>query len=175
VWHTIEIAEQSAEGVLADPTDLALAQETAERLFGWEHWLGYALLSTARASAWEAADQTMLGVDMCIADELPPAAESTQPRLAERLDEPSYEAGLLRCSFGPLPFRSILFQPSWRTTTIMRLAEGIYEARDFGGLPILADALEDVGCTNADILNHCRQPSEHVRGCWVLDLVSNRA
>ena len=38
-------------------------------------------------------------------------------------------------------------------------------------LAILADALEDAGCDNADILNHCRQPGEHVRGCWVVDLV----
>lgn len=35
----------------------------------------------------------------------------------------------------------------------------------------IADALEDAGCDNADILNHCRQPGEHVRGCWVVDLV----
>jgi hypothetical protein len=36
---------------------------------------------------------------------------------------------------------------------------------------VLADALERVGCTNPDILNHCRQPREHVRGCWVVDLI----
>jgi hypothetical protein len=41
-------------------------------------------------------------------------------------------------------------------------------------MPILADALEDAGCDNADILNHCRQPGEHVRGCWVVDLVLGR-
>jgi hypothetical protein len=38
-------------------------------------------------------------------------------------------------------------------------------------LAVLADALEDAGCDNAEILDHCHQPSEHVRGCWVLDLV----
>jgi hypothetical protein len=38
-------------------------------------------------------------------------------------------------------------------------------------MPILADALEEAGCTNVDILNHCRQPGEHVRGCWVIDLL----
>jgi hypothetical protein len=41
----------------------------------------------------------------------------------------------------------------------------------FDRLPILADALEDAGCDNANILNHCRQPGVHVRGCWVVDLV----
>ncbi len=45
----------------------------------------------------------------------------------------------------------------------------MYE-RAFDRMPILTDALEEVGCTDTEILNHCRQPSEHVRGCWVLDL-----
>jgi hypothetical protein len=40
--------------------------------------------------------------------------------------------------------------------------------------PILADALEDAGCTNQDMLEHCRQPGEHVRGCWVVDLLLNK-
>jgi hypothetical protein len=41
-------------------------------------------------------------------------------------------------------------------------------------LPILADALEDAGCTNADVLNHCRQPAEHGRGCWPVDLILSK-
>ena len=49
------------------------------------------------------------------------------------------------------------------TPTVKLLAEAIYEERAFDRLPILADALEDAGCTVADILNHCRQPGEHVR------------
>jgi hypothetical protein len=55
--------------------------------------------------------------------------------------------------------------------TVIALAEAIYDERAFDRLPILADALEEAGCTNADILNHCRQPGEHVRGCWVVDLI----
>jgi hypothetical protein len=51
------------------------------------------------------------------------------------------------------------------------LAQGIYEEQAWDRLPILADALEESGCTSADILNHCRQPGEHVRGCWVIDLI----
>ena len=34
-----------------------------------------------------------------------------------------------------------------------------------------ADALEEAGCDNIDILLHCREPGTHVRGCWVVDLV----
>jgi hypothetical protein len=51
------------------------------------------------------------------------------------------------------------------------LAQAIYDDRAFDRLPILADALEEAGCTDADILNHCRRPGEHVRGCWAIDLV----
>jgi hypothetical protein len=70
---------------------------------------------------------------------------------------------------------SLLTSPTlahtWRTSNVTALAQAIYCDRAFDRLPILADALEDAGCDNADILNHCRQPGEHVRGCWVVDLV----
>jgi len=77
---------------------------------------------------------------------------------------------LLRDIFGN-PFRPVAFDPAWRTATATSLAEAIYADRAFDRLPILADALEDAGCTSADVLEHCRQPGEHVRGCWVVDLV----
>ncbi|MBL8797494.1 MAG: hypothetical protein JNM56_26575 [Planctomycetia bacterium] len=69
------------------------------------------------------------------------------------------------------PLRPISADPSWQTETVSSLATAIYDERAFDRLPILADALEDAGCDNADMLNHCRQPGEHVRGCWVVDLV----
>ena len=47
----------------------------------------------------------------------------------------------------------------------------MYDARDFGNLPVLADALQDAGCELPDVLNPCREPGPHVRGCWVVDLV----
>jgi hypothetical protein len=52
-----------------------------------------------------------------------------------------------------------------------KLARSIYEGRAFGGLPVLADALEGAGCADAALLGHCRQPGEHVRGCWAVDLL----
>ena len=61
--------------------------------------------------------------------------------------------------------------PNWLTPTVQSIAAAIYEDRTFDRLPILADALEEAGCTNADVLLHCRRPGEHVRGCWVVDLV----
>jgi hypothetical protein len=38
-------------------------------------------------------------------------------------------------------------------------------------VPILADALEDAGCTDEAILAHCRGPGPHVQGCWLVDLI----
>jgi hypothetical protein len=59
----------------------------------------------------------------------------------------------------------------WREGAVVKIAQAIYNARAFERLPILADAPEDAGCDNADLLRHCREPGEHVRGCWVVDLL----
>jgi hypothetical protein len=80
------------------------------------------------------------------------------------------QANLLRDIFGN-PFRPATFDPAWRTPTVVALARGMYESRDFGAMPILADALQDAGCDNEEVLSHCRGPGPHVRGCWVVDLV----
>ena len=77
---------------------------------------------------------------------------------------------LLRCVVGN-PFRPVMFDPEWRTSTVFALAEGIYAERAFDRLPILADALEEAGCDHAEMLSHCRGPAPHARGCWVVDLV----
>ncbi|WP_439625550.1 hypothetical protein [Gemmata sp.] len=81
---------------------------------------------------------------------------------------------LLHDVLGPLPFRSVASSPEWRTSTAVALAQGMYESRDFGAMPILADALQDAGCDSDDVLNHCRGPGPHVRGCWVVDLVLDK-
>jgi hypothetical protein len=69
------------------------------------------------------------------------------------------------------PYRPVRFHPAWRTSNVTALATSIYDERAFDRLPILADALEDVGCDNGDVLNHCREGSVHVLGCWPIDLV----
>ncbi|MFO0821747.1 MAG: hypothetical protein U0792_01285 [Gemmataceae bacterium] len=92
-------------------------------------------------------------------------------------DEPEWQ-GIVRFAhdiFGN-PFRPVAFDPAWRSDTAVSLAKQMYESRDFDAMPILADALQDAGCDNADILNHCRDPQQtHVRGCWVVDLVLNKS
>lgn len=82
--------------------------------------------------------------------------------------EQAIQADLLRDIFEN-PFRPTALDPSWLTSTVIALARQIYESRESSALPILADALQDAGCNNEDILNHCRQQGVHVRGCWVVD------
>lgn len=77
---------------------------------------------------------------------------------------------LLRDIFGN-PFRLARTNAAWLTPTVVRLSQSIYDDRAFDRMPKLADALEEAGCTDADILAHCRQAGPHVRGCWVIDLL----
>jgi hypothetical protein len=88
---------------------------------------------------------------------------------AERKRQAAYVRDIFVNPFHPVALDRAWL--AWRDGTIPKLAQGIYDDRAFDRLPILADALEEAGCTNADILRHCREPGEHVRGCWVLDLL----
>jgi hypothetical protein len=88
---------------------------------------------------------------------------------------------LLREVFGN-PFRPARIDWLWRTPDVIALANAAYECRDLptgtldrAHLGILADALEEAGCTEQAILNHLRGPDRHVRGCWALDLVRSVA
>jgi hypothetical protein len=101
-------------------------------------------------------------------DQYVPAEEGGREKEYRRLSD------TLRDIFGPLPFHTVTIDPAWlrwNHGTVPTLARRIYEDRAFHDLPILADALEDAGCTDAAILDHCRQPGGHARGCWVVDLI----
>jgi hypothetical protein len=89
------------------------------------------------------------------------------------IDGGAAQCALLRDIYGEL-IRRVVVNRSWSPKngdTVWRLAQLIYDDRAFERLPTLADALEDAGCDNADILTHCRGPGPHVRGCWVVDLL----
>jgi hypothetical protein len=90
---------------------------------------------------------------------------------------PVRQASLLRDIVrGPLlPIRFRASWKTWNSGVCFQIAQEIYKERLFDQLPILGDALEEAGCTDADILNHCRQPGEHVRGCWILDLLLGKS
>jgi hypothetical protein len=86
--------------------------------------------------------------------------------------ESAAQAVLLREIFGS-PFRPVRVDPDWFTWnggTVAQLAQVIYDERRWADLPVLADALEEAGCTDTGLLEHCRRPGEHVRGCWAVDL-----
>jgi hypothetical protein len=81
--------------------------------------------------------------------------------------------GMVRDVFGN-PFREVTLDPAllgWNGGTVVHLARSIYDDHRFVEMPILADALEEAGCTDRDVLGHCRSGAEHTRGCWLVDLV----
>jgi hypothetical protein len=80
------------------------------------------------------------------------------------------QAALLRDIVGN-PFRPAVPGPNCRPPEVVYSARTIYDQRAFEWLPELADSLREAGCTDGDILAHCRQSGEHVLGCWVLDLL----
>ncbi len=85
-------------------------------------------------------------------------------------DESAAQADLLRDLFTD-QFRFVVPDHAWFTSDVMALAGAIYDRHAFDQLPILADALQDAGCDNDDVLNHCRANAAHVRGCWIVDMV----
>lgn len=126
------------------------------------------------ASAKDAIDAIM---SMLLHSAIPPdlwatAASDEAAEAAVESERPK-QLHLFRDVFAN-PFRSVSIKGcwlKWNEGTVVKLAQGMYDERAFDRLPILADALEDAGCGDAEILAHCRQPGEHVRGCWCLDLL----
>ncbi len=97
--------------------------------------------------------------------------------LADGAGEQREEVRLMGCIFGN-PFRRVTLSRGWQTPQVMALAQAAHDDRslpagtlDATRLAVLADALEEAGCANADILSHCRSAGPHVRGCWVVDLI----
>jgi hypothetical protein len=162
----LEVANRHGEGTTLTPSAFHHAARAVEeatyddpdapytfRMTDVSRHLAYAAGYAAAPPPWDSADQSRLAMFQ--------NAEAVERRaLAE----------LVREVFGN-PFRPLTFTPQWRTDTVVGLARQIYESRDFSAMPILADALQDTGCDNEEILDHCRGSGPHVRGCWVVDLV----
>jgi hypothetical protein len=143
----------------SDPNDIPHAHRSA----------CYAFQVLAGTPLREGAEDCLAGVTTVL------STLQAGPWILNQLNESAVHCMIFRDISGPSTFRSVSLQHAWRTGNVVSLAESIYADRAFDRLPILADALEDAGCDNADILNHCRQPGEHVRGCWVVDLVLGKS
>jgi hypothetical protein len=100
----------------------------------------------------------------------PQAVRSWEQALAAR-DEPDAQPGGASDTVADASVGRTAFAQCWRTDTVVALVRQMCESGDFSAMPILADALQDAGCDSAEILDHCRGPGPHVRGCWVVDLV----
>jgi len=158
----VECVELVAEGYLP-VNSLRMARLYADQAADYSHGgpalVAYDLVYDPPFDAVAVAAQRAAGV-RADAEGTNAAAES----------ESEAQLHLLRDIFGN-PFRPAAIDPSWLTSTVVALARGIYEERAFDRMPILADALQDAGCDNEDVLGHCRGPEPHVRGCWVVDLL----
>jgi hypothetical protein len=184
VWHlladergrrAVEVTERYADR-LATGAELAAAEAAAKEAYppggpAWDApcaaWMAAwgAADAAARGASWQAAQAADTHAAQVFAGVAAPDAGRRAARAAH--------AALLRDLFGD-PFLPTPFDPSWLAWdggAIRNLARGIYEERAFDRLPILGDALEEAGCDSGDILGHCRQPGEHARGCWLLDLL----
>jgi hypothetical protein len=173
----LEFAERWADGGARDE-DAAAAMFAAGEAASEIHWSRGAAGAAAQTPASRAAFAARR-----VLDKRPDNAafahwamncsfgESAHPQVyREWRDERGMLCEDFRDIFGN-PFRPVAFSPTWQTSTALSLAKQMYEARDFSAMPILADALQDAGCDNEDILSHCRGEGPHVRGCWVVDLV----
>ena len=100
----------------------------------------------------------------------------TVGRYAVMREELSAQSDLLREIVGTpfFPVTIDLSWLSWQQETVRKIVESIDGDGTYQELPILADALEDAGCDDAEILAHCRSSGPHVRGCWVVDLLLDK-
>jgi hypothetical protein len=174
----VQIAERFADR-RATMDALVAARQSAQAASGLD---GGAALMAAYPDAHEAAVYTgshALGHQFKVTS----SSFSRTAWVNAEAESDKKQAILFRCIFGnpfhPLPPKrgrkkweeKLQTWLAWKRGKLVRLADQIYKERAFNRLPTLADALEEAGCTNPDMLNHCRQPSEHVRGCWVVDLL----
>ena len=145
-------------------------------------------LSTLAEAAWEAREESAGAVEhssgaallvletdikFYIAELANLAVEAIFAGLGKVEIEEQAQADLLREILGN-PFAPITPDPTWRTSTVVNLAQQMYESRDFSPMPLLADALQDDGCSQPEIIDHCRGDTSHVRGCWVVDFLLDR-
>ncbi len=147
----------------------------------WASWAYYDLSWAFQAASSSAAQDrkslertSWMVRNACSARSAQYATDPNSSRATAWQDTGARQCELIREIFGN-PFRPATIHPVWLTSSVREVARRIDLTCRFFELPILADALEEAGCDNPEILDHCRirPPSgrKHVRGCWVVDLV----
>jgi hypothetical protein len=165
----INIAERFADG-MATKADLKAAKRAAWA--AWRDLRGHPRSTALWTAAWVADWTVVNAASQAVSGVLNPAWQ-TEARI-ERVR--THLCEVIRDIFGN-PFCTPGIAPTllcWNDGTVVKVARAIYEARAFDRLPVLADALEEASCHDTDILKHCRNPEPHVRGCWILDLLTGR-
>jgi hypothetical protein len=172
--RAVEVAERAAEGQSEQEEVMAALQaawdaaneacdSVSDPPADWEIVSAAAAAANTLAGAPITADNAVLDTFY--------GPQGTGAGPAER----RYQAAVLRDLLGPLLFRPVQVEASWRTPAVLDLAATIYDGHDFRATPVLADALEEAGCDDAGILGHLRQQGQvHVPGCWCLDLVLSK-
>ncbi len=175
----IEVAERFADGT-ATEKELATAKNALITAYGCDPWSLQIIDPEYTPNDWAAAAASCAvfpsacpGGTADTASHRAAGASHDTTWKAELL----WQAGIVRDLFGN-PFRPITISASWFTPSVLSLAKAAYDNHNLPSgtlhnerFAILADALEDAGCDNTSILNHCRQEDVHVRGCWLLDLL----
>ena len=178
----VQLAERMAD-VDVDEEEWKVVHQAAREL--WQAAWAASLAAQQEAPRGAPEVESLVDVDMATAagwaileDAWEAAYQVTGVEWDEKYaDEPDHQLALLRDIFGN-PFRPVAADSAWLTWhngLLVTMARQMYDSRDFSDLPVLADALEEAGCDNADILTHCRQPGPHVRGCWVVDLLLGKS
>jgi hypothetical protein len=183
--QAVDMGERYADGKI-DDQGLAAAREDAEKAYQEDIWPSVEAciypvyeemtpqraLSAAKAALWahtHHATWKAARVDGIITAEAASDPKGFFWKSTEKA-ELTIQANFLGDLAG-IPARAATFDPAWRNSATMKLAQTMYDDRSFDRLPILADALQAAGCNNSDILEHCRRPGVHIRGCWVLDML----
>jgi hypothetical protein len=170
-------AERLADGSVSEEDVRVLWQAVEAAVpfpYEYQHSLEYALSATLGPS--ESVNGVTAAAYAAIAVAYVATGDEsyTEAFVAAKEGEQREQLRLLRDIIGN-PFRPVTVDSAWLTSTVVALANGIYAERAFDRLPILADTLMDAGCDNDDVLNHCRGDDPHVRGCWVVDLLTGRS
>lgn len=169
--HALEVSERYADGLASDAAlnDARSQANAAYQTLLPDETERRSELLAALSVVCAAGDEWAMRMEVDMIDIVLFAPRPPQESIPPEARAASItDAELARDVFGN-PFRPVAFDPNWRTETVVSLASAIYADRAFDRMPILADALEEVGCDNTDILSHCRGPGPHARGCWVVD------